>query len=423
MAANVPCARVVQTVESRTSPQESFPRAFECLAVLGVCLLESCCSRGTVAAPPAPEAPVTVATVVQRTAPIDVQVIGNVEAYETISVKSQIGGILERVTIQEGDYVQKGALLFVIDPRPYDAAVKQAEANLAHDAAALRQAEANLRRDVAQENYSRAQAQRYQHLYQRSVVSKQEAELYQTDADTKQETLAADQASIETAKAAAASDEAALDSAKVQLSYTRIYSPIDGRTGNLNVKQGNVVKANDVELITINRLQPIYVTFAIPEDRLAEVRKQMTQGHALAVMANPGKEDDEGWETGELTFIDNSVDPTTGAIKLKGTFPNKRRTLWPGKFVRVVLRLGIVPNALLIPTQAVQTGQDGEYVFVVKPNMTVESRPVVTGVRVDADQVIEKGLRAGETVVTEGHVRLVSGTRVQIKNKPAMNEK
>jgi len=385
------------------------------LAAFAAVLLIGCSGKGTVAAVSVPEAPVTVATVVQRTAPVDVQVIGNVEAYETISVKSQIGGILERVSIQEGDYVKKGDLLFVIDPRPYDAAVKQAEANLAHDTAGLRQAEANLRRDIAQENFSRTQAQRYAHLFEKSVVSKQEAELYATDADTKHETVAADRATIETAKAAVAADEAALDSAKVQLGYTQIYSPIDGRTGNLNVKQGNVVKATDVELITINRLEPIYVTFAVPEDRLAEIRKQMSQGHKLAVMANPGKDDDSGWVTGELTFIDNAVDPTTGAIKLKGTFANKNHTLWPGKFVRVILRLGTLENALLVPTQAVQTGQDGDYVFVVKPNMTVESRPVVAGIRVDNDQVIEKGLRVGETVVKEGHVRLVSGTRVRIK--------
>jgi multidrug efflux system membrane fusion protein len=396
-----------------------------CLAVVNFLLLVACSGRGTVTAPLAPEAPVTVATVVQRTAPIDIQVIGNVEAYETISVKSQIGGILERVNIREGDYVRKNDLLFVIDARPYEAAVKQAEANLAHDAAALRQAEANLRRDMSQETFARAQAQRYQHLYQKNVVSKQESELYATDADTKHETVVADQATIETAKAAVAADEAGLDSAKVQLSYTRIISPIDGRTGNLNVKQGNVVKANDVELITINRLEPIYVTFAIPEDRLAAVRAQMAQGRKLAVMANPSKDEDTGWETGELTFIDNTVDPTTGAIKLKGTFRNQERRLWPGKFSRVVLRLGVLPNALLVPQQAVQTGQEGDYVFVVKPDMTVESRPVLAGVRVDTDQVIEKGLRPGETVVTEGHVRLVSGTRVQIKNRPpvARNER
>jgi multidrug efflux system membrane fusion protein len=387
-----------------------------CLAILLIGLLTGCSSKGPVVAAGPPVAPVTVAAVVQRSAPIDVQVIGNVEAYETISVKSQIGGVLERVSIREGDFVKKGDLLFTIDPRPLDAQVNQAEANLAHDVAALHQAQANLRRDISQENFARLQAQRYAQLFERKAVSKQETEQYQTDADMRHETVAADQAAIETAKAAEAADQAALDNAKVQLGYTRIYSPVDGRTGNLNVKEGNVVKATDVELITINRLEPIYVTFAIPEDRLAEVRKQMSAGHKLMVTAYPEKEQDTGSETGELTFIDNSVDPSTGAIKLKGTFPNRNRALWPGKFVRVTLRLGTVQNAVMVPTQAVQTGQDGAYVFVVKPDMTVESRPVTIGVRVQSDQVIERGLRPGETVVTEGHVRLVTGTHVSIRN-------
>jgi len=389
--------------------------ACPCLAGMAALLLTGCSSKNPVAAAGPPVAPVTVATVVQHSAPIDVTVIGNVEAYETVSVKSQIGGMLDTVSIQEGDFVKKGDLLFTIDPRPLEAQEKQMEANLAHDNAALHQAEANLRRDISQENFARTQAQRYALLFEHKAVSKQDAEQYETDAEMRHETVAADQAAIETAKAAVAADQATLDSAKVQLSYTRIFSPVDGRLGNLNVKQGNVVKATDMELITINRLQPIYVTFSIPEDRLAEVRKQMTSGHKLMVTASPEKDGDTGQETGELTFIDNSVDSTTGAIKLKGTFPNTNRALWPGKFVRVSLRLGTIQNAMLVPTQAVQTGQDGDYVFVVKPDMTVETRPVVSGVRIESDQVIEKGLKPGEIVVKEGHVRLVTGSHVQIK--------
>jgi multidrug efflux system membrane fusion protein len=389
--------------------------AFISLAVLAAIVLTGCSASAPVAGAGPPIAPVTVATVVQRSAPIDVQVIGNVEAYETVSVKSQIGGILEHVSIHEGDYVKKGDLLFTIDRRPLEAQVKQMEANLAHDRAALRQAEANLRRDQSQENFARSQAQRYQQLFERKAVSKQDAEQFATDADMKHEIVSADEAAIETAKAADAADQAALDNATVQLSYTQIYSPVDGRLGNLNIKEGNVVKSNDLEMITINRLQPIYVTFAIPEDRLAEVRKQMASGHKLQVTASPDKDSDAGSETGELSFIDNSVDPSTGAIKLKGTFPNTNRALWPGKFVRVSLRLGTLQNALLLPTQAVQTGQEGEYVFLVKPDMTVETRPVVTGVRVENDQVIEKGLQAGDIVVKEGHVRLVTGSHIQIK--------
>ncbi len=386
-----------------------------CVAVAVTAILTGCSANAPVAATGPVIAPVTVATVVQRTAPIDVEVIGNVEAYETVSVKSQIGGILDHVSIHEGDFIKKGELLFTIDRRPLESEVKLREANLAHDRAALRQADANLRRDRAQENFARSQAQRYQQLFERKAVSKQEAEQYSTDADMKHEVVAADEAAIETAKAAESADQAALDNAKVQLGYTEIRSPVDGRLGNLNVKEGNVVKANDVEMITINRLQPIYVTFTIPEDRLAEVRKQMAAGHELKVIASADKDATAPSEIGKLTFIDNSVDASTGAIKLKGTFPNTNRILWPGKFVRVTLRLGTVQNALLVPTQAVQTGQEGEYVFLVKPDMTVESRPVVTGVRVESDQVIEKGLQAGDIVVKEGHVRLVTGTHVQIK--------
>jgi len=389
--------------------------ASSAVLILAACALTSCSGTAPVAAVGAPVAPVTVATVVQKTAPIDVEVIGNVEAYETVSVKSQIGGILEKVSIQEGDNVKKGDLLFTIDRRPLEAQVKQVEATMAHDRAALRQAEANLRRDQSQETFARAQAERYKQLFERKAVSKQDAEQYVTDADTKHETVEADKAAIETSKAALDADQATLDNAKVQLSYTEIFSPVDGRLGNLNVKEGNVVKATDVELITINRVQPIYVTFSIPEDRLNEVRKQMAAGRKLQVLANPDKDGDSGWEAGELTFIDNSVDPSTGAIKLKGTFQNKNHTLWPGKFVRVTLRLGSIQNAMLVPTQAVQTGQDGEYVFLVKPDMTVESRPVVTGVRVESDQVIQSGLQPGDLVVKEGHVRLVTGTHVQIK--------
>lgn len=386
-----------------------------CLAGITAVLLTGCSSKEPVVAAGPPVAPVTVATAVQRTAPVDVQVIGNVEAYETVSVKSQIGGMLETVSISEGEFVKKGDLLFTIDRRPLEAQVKQMEANMAHDSAALHQAEANLRRDASQETYARNQAQRYAQLFERKAVSKQESEQYATDADMRHETVSADQAAIETAKAALEADQAALDNSKVQLGYTRIYSPVDGRLGNLSVKQGNVVKATDMELITINRLQPIYVTFAIPEDRLSEVRKQMATGRKLMVRASPDKDSDTGWETGELTFIDNSVDSTTGAIKLKGTFQNSDRTLWPGKFVRVALRLGTLQNATLVPTQAVQTGQDGDYVFVVKPDMTVESRPVVSGIRIDSEQVIDKGLKPGEIVVKEGHVRLVSGSHIQIK--------
>ena len=216
---------------------------------------------------------------------------------------------------------------------------------------------------------------------------------------------------MESARAAVAADEAALRNIEVQLSYTIIRSPLDGRTGNLMIKQGNVVKANDADLVTINQLQPIYVTFTVPEARLAEIKRYMAQGKVKVLAAPP---DSHEVETGDLTFVDNTVDTTTGAIKLKGTFANAGRKLWPGQFVQVTLRLGSQRDALLVPTEAVQSGQEGQFVFVVKRDMTVDARPVVAGSRIDQDQVIEQGLHAGETVVTEGQLRLAPGVRVRI---------
>ncbi|HYK87282.1 MAG TPA: efflux RND transporter periplasmic adaptor subunit, partial [Acidobacteriota bacterium] len=210
------------------------------------------------------------------------------------------------------------------------------------------------------------------------------------------------------ARAALGASRAAVDNIKVQLGYTSIRSPINGRTGNLNVKQGNVVSANSTDLMTINQVQPIYVSFSVPEARLPEIRKSQL------VMVSP-QGDSTPPEAGEVTFIDNAVDPTTGTIRIKATFANKDRKLWPGQFARVTLRLAIQPNAMVVPNQAVQTGQEGSYVFVVKEDHTVESRPVVTGTRIDQDLVIEKGLRAGEVVVTEGQLRLAPSMRVQIQ--------
>ena len=233
------------------------------------------------------------------------------------------------------------------------------------------------------------------------------------NADAVAQAVAADRASIESAKAAIGASRAGVENARVQLSYTAIYSPIHGRTGNLTVKLGNVVMANSMELVTINQVEPIYVTFAVPEAQLPAIKRFMAQG-TLPVRARPQDElTDE--EVGVLTFVDNSVDMTTGTIRLKGTFPNTNHKLWPGEFVRVTLRLAEQPDALVVPTQAIQTGQDGQFVFVVKKDMTVESRPVTAGMRVDEDVVVEKGLEPGETVVTEGHLRLAPGVRVQYR--------
>jgi membrane fusion protein, multidrug efflux system len=358
-------------------------------------------------------APVSVSKVTARSVPVEVQVIGNVEPYATIAVKSQVAGEIVQVHFTEGDYVKKGDLLFEIDRRPLEAQLAQAEANLARDTAQQRQAEANLARDIAQEKYARSQSGRYQNLFQQGVISREQTEQFRSDADAKEETVQADRAAIESAKAAILADRAAVDNLKVQIGYTSIRSRIDGRTGNVMVKQGNIVQSNTVDLVTIHQLQPIYVTFAVPEVRLPEIERYMAQ-RKLTVRAAPENAPDEQ-ETGELTFVDNAVDPSTGTIRLKGTFSNQNRKLWPGRFVRVTLGLTMQQAALVVPAPAIQTGQDGSYVYVVKPDQTVEARPVVAGIRVGQEQVVEKGISEGETVVTEGQLRLVPGSRVSVE--------
>jgi membrane fusion protein, multidrug efflux system len=361
--------------------------------------------------------PVLVARAVQRAVPVEIEVVGNIEAYSTISVKAQVNGELTRVHFHEGDFVKAGQPLFTIDPRPFEAQLHQAQANLMKDTALLGQAEANLAKDIAQEKYARAEAARYARLFQEGVISKEQSDQMATSADTITQTVAADRATIESTRAQIAADKATVDNAEVQLSYTNITSPINGRTGNLSVKQGNVVPANTTELVTITQIEPIYATFNIPEDQLPDVKRYMALGK-LQVVAQP-QNDARSSETGVLTFVDNAVDPTTGSIKLKGTFANTDHKLWPGQFVRVTLRLTTQPDAVVVPNQAVQTGQNGSYVYVVKANRTVELRPVTTGSRIDQDLVIARGLEAGETVVTEGQLRLTPGSHVQIRDGAA----
>jgi multidrug efflux system membrane fusion protein len=355
--------------------------------------------------------PVVVAKVVQKNVPIEVSAVGNVEAYSTINVIPQVGGQLTEVFFHEGDYVKKGAKLFLIDPRPLEAMVAQAEANIARDTALLQQAQANLARDTANQKYAHDQADRYAKLFEQGIVSKDQGEQLAANADALSQSVQADKASIESAKAQILADQANISNIKLQLAYTTIYSPIDGRTGNLTVKAGNIVSPNTTILMTITEVEPIYVTFAVPEGRLADIRRYMAQG-SLQVEAR-GQDGSEA-DRGQLTFVDNNVDTTTGTIKLKGTFQNASHKLWPGEYVNVILRMSIQQNALVVPNQAVQTGQDGTYVYVVAEDRTVEMRPVKTGLRVDQDLVIDKGVQAGETIVTEGQLRLAPGSRVQM---------
>jgi multidrug efflux system membrane fusion protein len=351
---------------------------------------------------------------VAKTVPLEIQAVGNVEAFSTVTVKAQIGGELTQVNFQEGADVRKGERLFVIDPRPYESQVVQAQANLEKDRAQIQSAEANLARDTAQESYARAQSKRYAELAQKGVLSKDAAEQTNAQATASQEALRADRAAIDSAKANIAADQAALDRAKLQLEYCTILAPIDGRTGRLLVKQGNVIKPNDVDLVTINQMRPIFVTFSVTETALPTIKAHMTRGKVTVTALS--QTDDMPLETGTLTFIENAVDSATGTIRLKAIFENPEASLWPGEFVRAVVRLNEAEQAIVVPVTAIQTGQDGKFVFVVKPDMTVEPRPVSTGRTFQKDIVIQKGLSGGETVVTEGQLRLVPGSRVQVKS-------
>ena len=361
------------------------------------------------------DAPVVTAKVSEKDVPIDISAIGNVEAYATISIRSQVTGQLEQILFHEGDFVKTGQLLFTLDRRPFQASLAQAEANLNRDKALLAQAQAQLSRDAANAEYMQLSAERQTQLNQRGILSKDAADQVRAQADATAALVTADKANVESAKAQLVAQDAAVDTARVQLSYCEIKSPIDGRTGNLSVKVGSLITANQLEMITVARVDPVYVTFSVPAVHLSTIKQHMG-GEKLPVTATA---QDTGAQasTGTLTFVDNAVDTTTDTIKLKATFANQSHALWPGQFARVSLRLAVVPHAIVVPSQAVQTGQDGQYVFVVKKDSTVEQRTVVTAQQVEQNTVVQKGLEPGEVVVTEGHLRLEPGSRVTTDQK------
>jgi multidrug efflux system membrane fusion protein len=346
----------------------------------------------------------------QKDVPVDLAAVGNVEASTSIAVRSQVTGQLEEVHFREGDFVKKGDLLFSIDRRPLEAAVEQARANLVRDQALLNQAEAQLARDAANAEYQQLAAERQAQLASRGIVSRDMGDQARAQADATAAVVKADRAAVESAKAQLTVQQAAIDAARTQLSYTSIRSPIDGRTGDLLVKAGNLVTANQSQLMTIAQVEPIFVTFAVPAVHLPTIKRALAEDKTLSVVATPQDAEAQA-VTGDLAFVDNVVDPSTDTIKLKGTFVNRDHKLWPGQFARVSLRLTTLSNATVVPQQAVQIGQDGQFVFVVTDESTAEQRPVTVGRRVDDEVVIEKGLKPGETVVTEGQLRLEQGTR------------
>jgi multidrug efflux system membrane fusion protein len=349
-------------------------------------VIAGCGQKDTAQAAGPPAAPVVAGKVEQRDIPVQLSAIGNVESFQTVQIRSQVNGQIVEVHFKEGQDVTKGQLLFTLDKRPFQAALDQAIGNL--------------KRDQAQAANAEVQAKRYAELQQQGVVAREQADQVIAQAKSNASIVAA--------------DEAAVEAARVQLQYTEIRSPIDGRAGALQINLGNLVKANDTPfLVQLNQITPIYVTFTVPEASLSQVRQYIS--HDLPVRAFPkGQSNDAA--VGQLTFIDNGVDPTTGTVKLKGTFQNKDRKLWPGEFVDVNLNLTTQKDAIIVATKAVQTGQQGDYVYVIKSDGTAEPRAVTTAGTYKDVTLIGKGLNAGETVVVEGQLKVVPNGKVAVQS-------
>ena len=330
--------------------------------------------------------PVAVAPVVRKSMPIEITVIGTAEAFSNVSIRSQITGQLQSVKFTEGDDVQQGQVLFTLDRRPLEAA--------------LREAQANLDRDTARAENAATQSRRYEDLAKRGIATREQVDTSRSD--------------MTALNAMVSADRAAVENATVQLEYATIKAPISGRTGALGVHEGNLVRANDTTaLVTINQVLPISVSFAVPEARLSELKRYLAGG-VLRVTATPPN-DPGPPAVGRIAFVDNSVDESTGTIRVKGTVPNTDRRLWPGQYVNVVVTLTTDPNAVVVPSVAVQNGQQGQFVFVVKPDQTVDMRPVTVERASATETVIGSGVQPGDTVVTDGHLRLVPGSHISVK--------
>ncbi len=449
------------------------------LAVAGVLLLATAGFFGIRSLPASPDqakksrkeqvTPVTVATVTRKTVPVQLQTIGTVQAASTVSVTPQAGGRVTGVFFKKGQEVNKGALLFTLDDRTQAASIRQAQgtvakdqaqvqqaranlardlglveqarATLAKDQALVRQAEAALAKDQAQAKFTVAQSDRYNKLLKQGAVSKDQAQQYSANAGVSAATLQSDReaianaqavvrgdrvaitnaeavvqgdrAAIETAQAVVNSDIGALQSSQVQSSYTKIYAPISGRAGNILVTEGNVVQANSTSpLVTIAQIRPIQVSFSVPEANLPDIQKRIQNGKLKVAVSFAGS---DAPIDGLLSFVNNTVDNTTGTIQLIGDFANPRGNLFPGQFVNTTLTLAQEPNAIVLPAQAVQNGPNGQFVFVVQPDSTVENIPVTVSSSISGLDVIQKGLQPGAQVVLDGQANLVSGSKIRVK--------
>ena len=346
---------------------------------------------GAKPAPKSPTVPVVTGAVKVQPAPLLLEAVGTVEPIESVAVRPQVGGVITRVAFTEGDDVRAGQPLFQIDPRPLQAALEAAQAQLA--------------RDEAQAANADAQSDRYAKLAAKDYVTREQADAARTQADV--------------FRAAVQADRSAVEQAKLNLAYATVSSPVAGRTGSILVTKGNVVAPNGGPLVVVNQLSPIRVSFAVPADRLPQVRRHMAGG-ALAVHARPARDGAGEALVGRLVFVDNAVGTGTGTVTLKAEFPNEDGALWPGQFVDVDLVLAIETDALTVPAAAVVTGRDGLFVFVVGDDRKVEKRAVEVDRTIDGLAVVRGDLRDGEAVVIDGQMRLAPGTVVEIKTaKPA----
>ncbi len=410
-----------------------------CLGLLSACSALRPAAKAQIKDHPVP---VTVALVTQQAVPLQIQAIGNVQAYNTVSVRPQVGGEITGVYFRKGQRVTRGQLLFTLDSRPLQAALEQAEGNLARDQALVRQAQAtilkdltqvkqtqaNLARDQAQAQYAQLEAKRYTQLALVGAVTQEQAGQYSSAAESDlatleadrqaianaQATLGVDRASLQTNQATVRADQGALANARVQLSYATIRSPINGQAGDILVDRGNLVQANNTTaLVVINQLHPVEVSFNVPEQQLPTIRRYQAQTPLKVEVLGPGRQGVIA--TGSLGFINNTIDNTTGTIQLIAIFANPQERLWPGQYVNVVMTLTVEPRAIVVPSQAVQAGPKGQYVFVVQPDYKVRFQTVQVSQTRASQTVIAQGVSPGQMVVTDGQASLTPGAQVKIR--------
>ncbi len=401
------------------------------LAVCGLCAALAGCVNNAQPNFERPPAPVVVSTAVSQDVSNYMDALGRIVAREVVSIQPQVSGRITKIHFTDGANVKKGQLLFTIDPRPFEANLKQAQANLAKDVAAKRQSEANLAREVARENWGRAQVNRYRTLVEQGVVAREQYEQIRVDYDTLKANTEAAKAAVRSADETIKVDNAAIDNVKVQLSYCFIHSPIDGRAGQRLVDIGNVVNpggpsnseagngsgVSSNALLVIERLNPIYADFTISQNNLTAVQDQMRAGSLTAEVRLPDSAGDA--VSGQLTFVDNAVQTETGQVTLRATLPNPDQRFWPGRFVNVRLLLGTIQGAVLVPSTAPQMSAAGSYVYVVKPDSTAEQRTVSLGQRQGDLIVVEKGVNAGEKVVVNGQLGVTPGGKVAVDQPQA----